>query len=99
GNGTWASLAVTIAPRRNLGAAAVVRGAVSHVFGFGGLDQSGNALTTVEEYKVIDPTQLVSPITQLAAGRHSFGVGIALNRVFLIGGADASGARLERNPR
>jgi cytochrome c peroxidase len=93
-NGTWITLAVTITPRRNLGAASVVRGAASHVFGFGGLDQQGNALTTVEEYKVTDATQLVTPITQLAAGRHSFGITTALNRVFLIGGVDAAGGDL-----
>ncbi|MFO0983887.1 MAG: hypothetical protein U1E76_19550 [Planctomycetota bacterium] len=94
GAGVWSTLAVTITPRRNLGAAAIVRGAATHVFGIGGRDGTGAALATVEEYKVVDATVLVTPITQLSSGLHSFGIGTSSNRIYLAGGQDGNGADL-----
>lgn len=111
GAGAWKTLAFGITPRRNLGAAAVVRGAFPfHVFAFGGRDAAGAALATVEEYAATtsqaaptDPVALVAtPITQLAAPRHSFAIGTSNGRVYLLGGIDAGGAELastlEYNP-
>jgi hypothetical protein len=103
GAGTWEVLPFTIAPRRNLGGAAIVRGVFpTHVFAVGGRDQAGVALTTVESYAATlsqaAPTpanQLVlvaTPLTQLPAARHSFGTAIANNRIVVVGGVDAAGA-------
>lgn len=111
GAGAWKTLAFNLTPRRNLGAAAVVRGAFPfHVFAFGGRDATGAALATVEEYAATtsqttptDPVALVStPITQLAAPRHSFAIGSSNGRIYLLGGVDSTGAELastlEYNP-
>src|SRR5262249_55597660 len=111
GLGAWRTLAFAITPRRNLGAAGVVRGVFpTHVFAIGGRDGSGNASTVVEEYAATtsqtvptDPAALVAtPITQLAAARHSFAIGTSNNRIYIAGGVDAAGAdlatTLEYNP-
>ena len=111
GAGTWKTLGFGITPRRNLGAAAVVRGAFPfHVFAIGGRDGNGAALTTVEAYvgttsqvTPTDPAALVStPLTQLAAARHSFAIGTSNNRIYLLGGVDGAGneldSTLELNP-
>jgi DNA-binding beta-propeller fold protein YncE len=109
--GSWKTLAFGVTPRRNLGACGVVRGVFPYsVFALGGRDGTGTALTTVEAYvgttsQVVptDPIALVgTPLTQLPAARHSFAVGGANNRVYLLGGIDAAGAELastlELNP-
>jgi hypothetical protein len=111
GVGAWKTLAFGITARRNLGAAAVVRGVFpSHVFAIGGRDGAGTALTTVEAYvgttsqaAPADPVALVgTPLTQLAAARHSFAIGASTNRIYLFGGIDATGTELatslELNP-
>lgn len=103
GSGSWIQQAFSITPRRNLGAAAVLRGVLPNaVFAIGGRDQVGNALTTVESYVgttsqavPTNPTTLVlSPITQLPAARHSFAIGTADNRIYIMGGVDGAGADL-----
>ncbi|HET6164114.1 MAG TPA: hypothetical protein VFG37_10640 [Planctomycetota bacterium] len=111
GAGSWKTLAMAITPRRNLGAAAVVRGVFPyHVFAIGGRDANGAALPTVEAYvgttsqvTPTDPTTLVAtPLTQLAEGRHSFAIGASNNRIYLLGGIDSNGIELattlELNP-
>jgi len=111
GAGSWKTLAMAITPRRNLGAAAVVRGAFPyHVFAIGGRDANGAVLPTVEAYvgttsqvTPTDPTTLVAtPLTQLAVPRHSFAIGASNNRIYLLGGIDVNGielaSTLELNP-
>jgi len=111
GLGAWRTLAFSITPRRNLGAAAVVRGVFpTHVFAMGGRDASGVATALVESYPATtsqaaptDPTALIAtPITQLPAPRHSFAIGTSNNRIYLAGGVDQAGAdlasTLEFNP-
>ena len=111
GAGAWRALPFGLTARRNLGAAAVVRGAFpNHVFAIGGRDAAGNALTTVESFVATtsqttptDPTAAIAtPLTQLPQARHSFGLGTSNNRIYLFGGVDAAGAEtatsFEYNP-
>lgn len=111
GPGVWTKFAFTITPRRNLGAAAIVRGAFpSHVFALGGRNAAGTALATVESYaatstqtQLTDPTALIAtPLSQLPTAMHSFATGTSNNRIYLVGGIDAAGADLatvlELNP-
>jgi mono/diheme cytochrome c family protein len=111
GQGAWTTLGFTITARRNLGAAAVVRGAFPfHVFALGGRNAAGAAVTTVESYvgtttnaQQTDPTSLVAtPITQLPSALHSFGIGTSNNRIYVFGGVNSAGADqtavLELNP-
>jgi hypothetical protein len=89
--GEWSLLDVSITARRNLGAASILRGAATHVFALGGIDGAGFAVATVEEFKLTDPTVLVTPITQLLGPLHSFGIGTAQNRIYLVGGVTLNG--------
>jgi YVTN family beta-propeller protein len=99
GLGTWRTLGFAFTPRRNLGAAAVVRGVFpTHVFAIGGLDALDNALTTVEAFAATtsqnaptDPAAAVTPLTSLPAARHSFAIGTSNNRVYVLGGIDDVG--------
>jgi cytochrome c peroxidase len=113
GPGTWATLGLTITPRRSLGAAAVVRGAFpTHVFAIGGINPAGLTTALVEAYAATlsqtaptDPsmlTRVTTPLTQLPASRHSFGIGTSNNRIYVVGGVDGAGVEvdtiLEYNP-
>jgi YVTN family beta-propeller protein len=100
GLGAWRTLTFAFTPRRNLGAAAVVRGVFpSHVFAIGGRDATGTALPLVEAFAATtsqtaptDPTTAVTPLTNLPAPRHSFAIGTASNRIQVFGGVDENGA-------
>ncbi len=100
GPGVWRTLAFEFTPRRDLGAAAIVRGVFpSHVFAIGGRDAQGNALTTVEAFAATtsqaqptDPVGGVAVLTPLPQARHSFAIATASNRIFVFGGVDAAGA-------
>ena len=99
GQGIWRTLGFAFTPRRNLGAAAVVRGVFpTHVFAVGGRDALDNALTTVEAFAATtsqnaptDPAAAVTPLTSLPAARHSFAIGTSNNRVYVLGGIDDQG--------
>ncbi|HEX6810304.1 MAG TPA: hypothetical protein VF384_01660 [Planctomycetota bacterium] len=96
GPGTWRTLAFTFTARRNLGAAAVVRGVFpNHVFAIGGRDAQGNALGLVEAFAATtsqatptDPAAGVAILTNLPVRRHSFAIGTSGNRIYVIGGVD-----------
>src|SRR5262249_52074685 len=100
GQGAWRTLTFAFTPRRNLGAAAVVRGVFpSHVFAIGGRNAAGTALPLVEAFAATisqtqptDPTTPVAPLTQLPAPRHSFAIGTASNRIQVFGGVDENSA-------
>jgi hypothetical protein len=96
GPGLWRTLGFTFTPRRNLGAAAVVRGVFpNHVFAIGGRDAQGNALGLVEAFAATvsqatptDPAGGVPILSNMPVRRHSFAIGTSINRVYVIGGVD-----------
>lgn len=99
GAGVWRTLGFTFTPRRNLGAAAVVRGVFpNHVFAIGGRDGQGTALGLVEAFAATtsqalptDPAGGVATLTNLPVRRHSFAIGTAFGRIQVIGGTDDNG--------
>jgi hypothetical protein len=84
-----------LTPRRNHGAAAVLRGAQSRVFIIGGQDAGGTVLDTVDEYLAQAIIVQASPThTALPSPRARFGIGSTLssNQIYVAGGVDGSGA-------
>ena len=94
GPGTWSGFSVVgLTPRRNVGAATVVRGVTSRVFVIGGVDGGGTTVTTVDEYLAQAVTPVASAHTALPAARASFGVAgtLSTNQIYVVGGVDGTG--------
>ncbi len=101
--GSWSTLPFSLLPRRELQAAAIVRGdAPHHVLAFGGRDASGNVVTTVDGYAAtlsqdapVDPVApIASALTPLPFPLADAGIAVANDHVLLFGGVDASGNEL-----
>src|SRR5262249_8180081 len=92
GPGTWIGIHPGITLRRSLGAATALRGVQSRVFVIGGLDATGTALTTVEEYLGQAVIPVATPHTPLPAARANFGIGSTLtsNQIYVAGGVDGT---------
>ena len=91
GPGTWGTFGAGLTPRRNLGAATVLRGVQSRVLVIGGEDAAGTTVfNTVEEYVAQGVTLIATPHTALPAVRTRFGIGSSLstNQVYVVGGLD-----------
>jgi YVTN family beta-propeller protein len=89
--GTWSTFNPSgLTLRRSFGAATVLRGVQSRVFLIGGLDASGNVLSTVEEYVAQAGTLVATPHTPLPAPRSLFGIASTLssNQIYVVGGRD-----------
>jgi len=94
GPGTWSTFVTGLTPRRNLGAATVLRGVASRIFVIGGQDAAGTALDLVEEYQAQAITDVLTLHTSLPAARARFGIGSSLttNQIYVVGGVDGAGA-------
>jgi DNA-binding beta-propeller fold protein YncE len=93
GLGKWDSFVYPFAPRRNHGAATVLRGASSRVFVIGGQNAAGIVLDTVEEYVAQQVSAVNTPHTKLPAPRKQFAIGstITTNQIYVFGGIDETG--------
>ena len=93
GPGAWTPFNPGLTLRRNLGAAAALRGVASRVFVIGGQDATGTTLTTVEEYLAEAGTLQATPHTPLPAPLSRFGIGTTLssNQIYVMGGLDNAG--------
>jgi DNA-binding beta-propeller fold protein YncE len=95
GPGAWTGFnPAGLTPRRNHGAAAVLRGVSFRVFVIGGQDAGGTVLTSVEEYLALAVTLVATPHTDLPAARARFGIAgsLSANQIYVVGGTDAAGA-------
>jgi DNA-binding beta-propeller fold protein YncE len=95
GGGAWTGFnpgGLTL--RRNLGAAAVLRGVSSRVFVIGGQDGTGAVLSTVEEYTAQAVSPVLTPHTSLPVPRARFGIAgsLSANQIYVVGGTDGAGA-------
>lgn len=93
GPGTWSAFSVAgLTPRRNHGAATVLRGVQSRVFSIGGQDAGGTVVGTVEEYLAQAVTLVNTPHTGMPAPRALFGISSTLstNQIYIAGGADST---------
>jgi len=94
GSGVWSEFFLNgLTPRRNHGAATVLRGVGSRVFIIGGQNQAGTVLSSVEEYLAQSPSAVLTPHTDLPSPRARFGIGRSLstNQIYVVGGIDGSG--------
>lgn len=93
GPGTWSAFSVAgLTPRRNHGAATVLRGVQSRVFSIGGQDAGGTVLGSVEEYLAQAVVMVAVPHTDMPSPRALFGISSSLstNQIYIGGGADST---------
>ncbi|MCI0589265.1 MAG: hypothetical protein L0323_20815 [Planctomycetes bacterium] len=94
GAGTWTAFnPAGLTLRRNLGAAAALRGVSSRIFVIGGEDGAGTVLPTVEEYTAQAVAVVPPPHTSLPSPRARFGIAgsLSTNQIFVVGGVDELG--------
>src|SRR5262245_11994732 len=94
GPGTWTPFnPAGLTLRRNLGAAAALRGVSSRIFAIGGEDGTGTVLDLVEEYTAQAVAVVPPPHTSLPSPRTRFGIAgtFSTNQVLVVGGVDELG--------
>jgi YVTN family beta-propeller protein len=94
GAGTWTAFpAAGLTLRRNLGAAAALRGVSSRILVIGGEDGTGTVLPTVEEYTAQAVAVVPPPHTSLPSPRARFGIAgsLSTNQIYVVGGVDELG--------
>ena len=95
GTGVWTNFDVTgLTARRSHGLATALRGVSMRLFVIGGVDGTGAALDTVEEYtNAAVPAAVLTPHTSMPGPRADFGVGSSLstNQIYVAGGDDGTG--------